>query len=157
MYIEVENKIYLLQLLRNRPEKHTKRSLSFLFLNIYIFIAVVIVWQFDLQIPEKSVPITTKVVSLNPVHDEMYSIQHDVIKFVSDLRQVGGFLRVLQFPPQIKLIATIQLKCVESGVRHQHPTIYSSGHDYPGEKLQISSNWCKSSSFCARSVMSDSQ
>jgi hypothetical protein len=26
-----------------------------------------------------------------------------VIKFVSDLRQVGGFLRVLQFPPPIKL------------------------------------------------------
>jgi hypothetical protein len=32
----VENKIYLLQLLRNRPEKHIKRSLYFLFLNIYI-------------------------------------------------------------------------------------------------------------------------
>ena len=28
-------------------------------------------------------------------------------KFVSDLRQVGGFLRVLQFPPPIKLTATI--------------------------------------------------
>jgi hypothetical protein len=32
---------------------------------------------------------------------------HYVIKFVSDLRQVGGFLWILQFPPQIKLIATI--------------------------------------------------
>jgi len=31
-------------------------------------------------------------------------------KFVSDLRQVGGFLRVLRFPPPIKLTATIQLK-----------------------------------------------
>jgi len=31
-------------------------------------------------------------------------------KFVSDLRQVSGFLRVLQFPPPIKLTATIQLK-----------------------------------------------
>ena len=29
--------------------------------------------------------------------------QHYVIKFVSDLRQVGGFLRVLHFPPPIKL------------------------------------------------------
>jgi hypothetical protein len=38
------------------------------------------------------------------------SVQHYVIKFVSDLCQVGGFLRVLQFPPQIKLTATIQLK-----------------------------------------------
>jgi hypothetical protein len=41
------------------------------------------------------VPITTEVVSSNPIHDEMYSIQHYVIKFVSDLRQVSGFLRVL--------------------------------------------------------------
>jgi hypothetical protein len=31
-------------------------------------------------------------------------VQHYVIKFVSDLRQVGGFLR---FPPPIKLTATI--------------------------------------------------
>ena len=29
---------------------------------------------------------------------EVYSIQHYVIKFVSDLRQFGGFLRVLRFP-----------------------------------------------------------
>jgi hypothetical protein len=35
------------------------------------------------------------------------SIQHYVIKFVCDLRQVGGFLRVLWFPPPIKLTATI--------------------------------------------------
>jgi hypothetical protein len=47
------------------------------------------------------VPITTKVVSSNPVHGEVYSIQHYVIKFVSDLRQVGGLLWVLLFPPQI--------------------------------------------------------
>jgi len=32
---------------------------------------------------------------------------HYVIKFVSDLRQVGGFLRVLQLIPPIKLTATI--------------------------------------------------
>ena len=31
------------------------------------------------------------VVSLNPVHGEMYSIQHYVIKFVSDLRQVSRY------------------------------------------------------------------
>jgi hypothetical protein len=30
------------------------------------------------------VSITTKVVSSDPVHGEMYSIQHYVIKFVSD-------------------------------------------------------------------------
>jgi len=34
-------------------------------------------------------------------------VQHYVIKFVRDLRQVGGFLRVLRFHPPIKLIATI--------------------------------------------------
>jgi len=53
----------------------------------------------------KSVHINTDVVRL--VHGEVYSIQCYVIKFVSDLLQVGGFLRVLQFPPQIKLTATI--------------------------------------------------
>ena len=37
-------------------------------------------------------------------------VQHYVIKFVSDLQQVGGFLRVLRFPPPIKLTATIWLK-----------------------------------------------
>jgi hypothetical protein len=45
-------------------------------------------------------PITTKVVSLNPAHGKVYSMQHYVIKFVSDLRQVSGFLWVLRFPPQ---------------------------------------------------------
>ena len=35
-------------------------------------------------------PITTKVVSSNLIHG-------DVIKFVSDLRQVGGFLGILRF------------------------------------------------------------
>jgi hypothetical protein len=34
-------------------------------------------------------------VSSKPVHDEVYSIQHYVIKFVSDLWQVSDFLRVL--------------------------------------------------------------
>ena len=34
-------------------------------------------------------------------------VQHYVIKFVSDMRQIGGFLRVLRFPPSIKLTATI--------------------------------------------------
>jgi len=38
------------------------------------------------------------------------SIQHYVIKFISDLRQVGGFLWVLRIHPPIKLTATIRLK-----------------------------------------------
>ena len=41
---------------------------------------------------------------------EVYLIQHYVIKFVCDLRQVCGFLQVLRFPPPIKLAATILLK-----------------------------------------------
>jgi hypothetical protein len=32
-----------------------------------------------------------------------YSIQHYVIKFVSDLRQDGVFLRIFQFPTPLKL------------------------------------------------------
>jgi hypothetical protein len=35
------------------------------------------------------------------------SIQHYVVKFVSELRQVCGILRVLGFPPPRKLTATI--------------------------------------------------
>jgi hypothetical protein len=50
---------------------------------------------------------TTKVVSSNPANGEVHSIQHYVIKLVSDLRQVGGFLQVLRLPPPIKLTATI--------------------------------------------------
>jgi hypothetical protein len=39
-------------------------------------VMAVIVWLLDLQLPLQSVPITTKVVSWNPVHGEVYSIQH---------------------------------------------------------------------------------
>jgi hypothetical protein len=39
-----------------------------------------------------TVPITTKVLSSNPVHGEVYSIQYYVIKFVNEFRQAGGFL-----------------------------------------------------------------
>ena len=34
-------------------------------------------------------------------------VQHYMIKFVNDLRQVVGFLRVIRFPSPIKLTATI--------------------------------------------------
>ena len=51
--------------------------------------------------------ITICAISANPTDGEVYLIQHYVIKFVSDLRQVGDFLRVLQFHPPIKLTATI--------------------------------------------------
>ena len=51
----------------------------------------------------RSMLINTKDVSSNQV----YSLQQYVIKFVSDLRQVCDFLRVLQLPPPIKLTATV--------------------------------------------------
>ena len=52
----------------------------------------------------KSVHATTDAVSSNLDHGEVYNI---VMTFVSDLRQVGGFLLILRFPPPIKLTATI--------------------------------------------------
>jgi len=55
----------------------------------------------------QSVSITTKVVRSNPAHGEVYSMQHYVIKFVSDLQQVSGILLVLLFHPPIKLTAMI--------------------------------------------------
>ena len=63
--------------------------------------------SYQKHVVDLSVPITTNVVSSNSVHGEVYSIQHYYMKFVSDLRQVGGFLRVLRFPPPIKLTAMI--------------------------------------------------
>jgi hypothetical protein len=67
-------------------------------------VVVLIVWWLDLQLHVQSVPITTKILSSNPVHGEVYSIQHYVIMFVSDLGQVSG---LLWFPPPIKLTAMI--------------------------------------------------
>jgi hypothetical protein len=67
---------------------------------------VVIAWYLDLQLPMQSVPIATNVVSLTRSQGGVLdTILCD--KFVSDLRQVGGPLRVLRFPPAIKLTTTI--------------------------------------------------
>ena len=62
----------------------------------------------DFQLPVQSVLIITKVVSSYHANGEVYSIQHYVIHFVSDLRQVIGSLSGL--PPPIKLDALIKLK-----------------------------------------------
>jgi hypothetical protein len=56
----------------------------------------------DLQLAMQSEPITTDV-SLNMNQGDVHNIIIYVIKFVSELRQVGGFLR---FPPPIKLTPT---------------------------------------------------
>ena len=50
---------------------------------------------------------STQGVSSNTADGEVYSIQHDVMKCVSDLRQIGSFLLVHRFPTAIKLTATI--------------------------------------------------
>jgi hypothetical protein len=57
----------------------------------------------------QSVPINTNIVSLNPAHDKVYqySIQHYVIKFVTDLRQVW--------------LPWYNWNIVESGIKHHKP------------------------------------
>ena len=47
--------------------------------SIKIRVVVVTIWKLDLQLPAQSVPITTKVVSSNPAHGEMYLIQFCVV------------------------------------------------------------------------------
>jgi hypothetical protein len=48
--------------------------------------------------------------SSNAARVDVYLIQQYVIKFVSYLRQVGGFVLILRCPPTIKVTATIQFK-----------------------------------------------
>ena len=58
-----------------------------------------------------------------------HSQQHYVIKFVSDLRKVGGFLRVLRFPPPIKHWPPwYNWNIVESGVNHHNQPTYPPIH-----------------------------
>ena len=61
----------------------------------------------DCMVAMQSVCIATDVVSSNSAHGEVYSIQHYVIKFASDLRQVNSLLQVLRFPQPIKLTTAI--------------------------------------------------
>ena len=44
---------------------------------------VVIVWQLDLQLPVQSVPITTKVVSSNPTHGEVFTVEQSVTTVIA--------------------------------------------------------------------------
>jgi hypothetical protein len=71
-----------------------KCVLHYLILIWFEAIIVDIERYLNLQLPMKSVPITTKVVSSNPANGDVYSIQHYMMKFISDLRQVSDFLRV---------------------------------------------------------------
>ena len=59
-------------------------------LDIYVYINVpdAVRGRRDRMLVGFTVPINTNVVSSNPIHGEIYPIQHFVIKFVSYLRQV---------------------------------------------------------------------
>ena len=84
----------------------------------------VISWRSVLLVEETGVPgenhrpvaIHWQTLSHSGVH--LALVQHYVIKFVSDLRLIGGFLRVLRFPPP-RYIWNI----VESGVKHHQASI----------------------------------
>jgi len=74
----------------------------------------------------QSVPVTINIVSLNHVQGAGYPIQHYVIKFVSDKRRIGGFLRALWFPPLINLYRhytiEILLKVALNNITYNPPT-----------------------------------
>ena len=81
-------------------------SFDFLLQSGGAVVAVIVCWL-DLQLPMQSVHIPLTLSVRTPLRR---SVQHYVIRFVSDLQQVGCFHRVLLFPPPIKLTATIYLK-----------------------------------------------
>jgi hypothetical protein len=96
IYVSYTNKICLYQYQMSISLK-INRTIGYMCL---LYLTIGPSWSYgnlDLQLPVQSVPITTKVVSSNPVHGEVYSIQHYVIKYVSDLWQVNGFLLVLRY------------------------------------------------------------
>ena len=82
-----------------------------------------IVWLLDLQLPVQSEPITTKFVSSNPVHGEMYTMQHYVIKFITDSvsLQVSGFpgTPVSSNKTDCRDITEILLKVALNIINHQ--------------------------------------
>jgi hypothetical protein len=82
-----------------------------------------IIWYLDLQLPEQSVPITTTVGRSNPVHGEVYSIQHHEIKVVSDLRQISmvffGYSGFLTNKSDRHDITEILLKVALSTLNHK--------------------------------------
>ena len=63
------------------------------------------------------------------VPGDVYSIQHYVIKFASELRQVCGFLRELQFPPQIVYVVNTGTKRVRCFYCHSVQRWLESKYD----------------------------
>jgi len=54
----------------------------------------------------------TTTCEISAYHGEVYSIQHYVIKVVSDLRQVDGSLMLLWFPPPTEILLKVALKAI---------------------------------------------
>ena len=69
--------------------------------NIIFFLCI------TLEDPCISITVTSSTIVI--FSGEVYSMQHYLIMIVSNLRQIGGFLRVLRFHSTIKLTATIYL------------------------------------------------
>jgi hypothetical protein len=84
------------------------------------------------------------VVSSNPANGEVYSIQHYVIKFVSDFRQVGDFLRYSGYFHQKNWPPRYNWNIVESGVKQHNP--YPYYHDVLNTTL-VSINQSRSCVF----------
>ena len=86
-----------------------------------------------------------KLLSSNPVNGEVYSIQHYVIKFDSVLRQVDGYLCVLQFPPPITDchdIIEILLKVALNTINQPKPTNKNiTGKHSPVERNDYVISW----------------
>jgi hypothetical protein len=79
------------------------------------------------------VPITTNVVSSNPSHGEVYSIQHYVIKFVSDLRQIDGFLHHNITEILLKVVSNaLTLTLTTNRIRTQTLVLIHVGTDCTG-------------------------
>ena len=89
----------------------------------------------------QSVPITTNVARSNPAHGEVYSIQHYVIKFVSDLRQVRGFLRVLRFLHQFKWSPRYNWNIAESSAKHNNLTPFWIHWETNEDNINLHTSW----------------
>jgi hypothetical protein len=85
------------------------------------------------------------------MYGEVYSIQQYVIKFVSYLRQVGGFHRVFRFPPPIKLAQRYNSNIVGNGVKN-HKSINQPIFIYNNiQPIVIYKN--KTDSMCAEQLL----